>query len=212
MSSTKKPMGTTLYALLGLLSIKDWTTYELAAQMDRGLSKFWPRARSNVFEGPKKLVALGLATAKKERVGKRSRTVYSITPAGRRALARWLPTPGEPPVLEWEQLVKVFFAENGTKAGLLATLTSMREWSEEQRKHHRDRARSYLDGEGPFPERMPIHGLVGSFLGDFADLVGAWAARSAAIVDEWPEDIRTAAPDWATFERFATTDGRSPSA
>ena len=35
----------TSYALLGLLAVKPWTTYELAQQMDRTMSRFWPRAR-----------------------------------------------------------------------------------------------------------------------------------------------------------------------
>ncbi len=35
---------TTSHALLGLLAVRDWTTYELAKQVKRSLSWFWPRA------------------------------------------------------------------------------------------------------------------------------------------------------------------------
>src|SRR5438093_8363466 len=119
----------TSYAILGLLAVKPWTTYELAQQMDRALGRFWPRAESKLYEEPKKLVAHGLARASSEMVGKRGRTVYSITAKGRRALAKWVPTPGEGPTLEFEQLIKVFFAEHGTKADLLATLAGVREWN-----------------------------------------------------------------------------------
>ena len=84
------PLTPTSYAILGLLAIKPWTTYELAKQMDRTLSRFWPRARSKLYEEPKKLVAHGLAEADAGANGRRPRTVYSITPAGRRALAGWL--------------------------------------------------------------------------------------------------------------------------
>ena len=101
---------TTSYAILGLLAIKPWTTYELAQQMDRALGRFWPRSESKLYEEPKKLVAHGLARAAEERVGRRGRTVYSITPRGRRALARWQAEPGDGPVLEFEQLLKVFFS------------------------------------------------------------------------------------------------------
>src|SRR5919198_1204279 len=55
MSRAPKRLTTTSYALLGLLALQPWSTYELAAQMDRGLSTFWPRARSNVYEELKKL-------------------------------------------------------------------------------------------------------------------------------------------------------------
>src|SRR5215471_13786531 len=122
----------TSYAILGLLALKPWTTYELAQQMDRALGQFWPRAQSKLYEEPKKLVAHGLARASSEVAGKRPRTVYTITPAGRRALAEWVPTSGAGPVLEFEQLIKVFFAEHGTKAELLATLAGVRAWSDEQ--------------------------------------------------------------------------------
>ena len=77
----------TSYALLGLLAIKPWTTYELAAQMDRTMNRFWPRARSKLYEEPKKLVALGLAQASKEAVGRRPRT--RLQHHARKAGGRW---------------------------------------------------------------------------------------------------------------------------
>src|SRR6476659_4673308 len=97
------PLTTTSYAILGLLAIKPWTTYELAQQMQRALGQFWPRAESKLYEEPKKLVAHGLARASSEMVGKRPRTIYTITAKGRRAMAAWVPAPstGDGPVLEF---------------------------------------------------------------------------------------------------------------
>ena len=77
----------TSYAVLGLLAIKPYTTYELAKQVDRTLHRFWPRARSKLYEEPKKLVAHGLAEATPGAQGRRPRTVYSIT-------AAWTPGSG----------------------------------------------------------------------------------------------------------------------
>src|SRR5712672_1019190 len=91
----------TSYAILGLLAVKPWTTYELAQQMNRALGRFWPRAESKLYEEPKKLVAHGLARVSYEMVGKRRSTIYTITVKGRRALAKWVPSPGEGPVLEF---------------------------------------------------------------------------------------------------------------
>jgi hypothetical protein len=76
--------------------------------------RIWRRAVSKLYEEPKKLVSHGLASASTEQNGRRTRTVYAITPEGRQALAAWLHDPGDGPVIEFEQLVKVFFAENGT--------------------------------------------------------------------------------------------------
>ncbi len=57
------PRTTTSYALLGLLGLRDWTTYELARQVQRSLHWFWPRAERKLYDEPKRLVADGLATA-----------------------------------------------------------------------------------------------------------------------------------------------------
>ena len=161
----------TSYAILGLLAVKPWTTYELAQQMDRALGRFWPRAESKLYEEPKKLVAHGLARASSETIGKRPRTVYTITAKGRRALAKWVPTPGEGPVLEFEQLIKVFFAEHATKADLLATLAGVREWSERatgrqcprppglpRRQRTVPRAAPMAPPRRTIPRRLPPHG------------------------------------------------------
>ena len=186
----------TSYAILGLLALKPWTTYELAQQMDRALGQFWPRAASRLYEEPKKLVAHGLAKASSEMVGKRRRTIYTITPKGRRALAEWVPTPGDGPVVEFEQLIKVFFAEHATKADLLTTLAGVREGSVERLAAGARVPRAYLDGTGPYPERLPWLLLVGQFLVDFYVMVERWAGWAESIVETWPDDLTQAQPDW----------------
>jgi DNA-binding PadR family transcriptional regulator len=193
----------TSYAILGLLAVKPWTTYELAQQMDRALGQFWPRAESKIYEEPKKLVAHGLARTSSETVGKRPRTIYSITAKGRRALAEWVPTPGAGPVLEFEQLIKVFFAEHATKADLLATLAAVREESVQRLGANARVPQAYLDGNGPFPERLPWLVLVGQFLLDFHLLVERWAQWSSKIVETWPDDVTEARPDWKTLQTQA---------
>jgi DNA-binding PadR family transcriptional regulator len=194
----------TSYAILGLLAIKPWTTYELARQMQRALGQFWPRAESKLYEEPKKLVARGFARAVSEKVGKRPRTVYSITPKGRRALAAWIPTPGQGPVLEFEQMIKVFFAEHGSKDDLLATIERVRQWTEQRVARDIDIPRGYLAGEGPFPERLPWLILCGEFLSRFTLLAGEWADWAAGVVQSWPDDLDEAEPDWAALESMAS--------
>ena len=201
--STAPPLTTTSYAILGLLGVRPFTTYELARQMDRALGSFWPRARSKIYEEPKKLVAHGLATASPGAVGRRPRTTYAITPAGRRALAAWMAEPGGGPALEFEDLIRVFFAEHGTKAELLGTLDRVRAWSEDQTVATGHIAREYLDGRGPFPERLPWIILVGEFLDELLAMVDDWATRAATEVGEWPEELHEARPDLERLERQA---------
>ncbi len=197
--STAADLTSTSYALLGLLAIKPWTTYELAQQMDRTLSRFWPRAKSKLYEEPKKLVARRLARATEDAVGKRSRTIYSITPKGRRALAAWVAEPGEGPVLEFEQLLKVFYSDNGTTDDLRRQLDEARVWVHERTLVNIEVGRSYLDGRSPFPERAAVNMLVGRFLDDFLDTVDRWAEWATDTVATWPEHPRDAEPDPAAL-------------
>jgi DNA-binding PadR family transcriptional regulator len=209
---------TTSYAILGLLGIRPWTTYELAQQMDRSLGRLWPRAQSKIYEEPKKLAALGFATAARETVGRRPRTVYTITAKGRRALRAWLAEPGTPPALEWEQLLKFFFAEQAaTRDDVARTIDGIRAWAEEQRALHIAVAREYATGRGRFPQRQAVTSLTGRFLFEFNETVLAWAKRAAEIVARWPDDPREALPDAdllhenARLEERIATEGKARS-
>jgi PadR family transcriptional regulator, regulatory protein AphA len=200
---------TTSYAILGLLAVRPWSTYELAQQMRVALGQFWPRAESKLYEEPKKLVAHGLARASSESVGNRPRTVYSITPKGRRALRAWVPQPGSGPVIEFESLVKVFFAEHATKADLLATLRSVHEWVDDRYEASGGVSRAYLEGEGRFPERLPWLVLCGAFLDDLLVMVEQWADWAERVVEAWPDDITQAEPDHARLEEMAAHEARN---
>ena len=107
-------MSTTSHAILGLLSLRSWTTYELAKQVQRSLGWFWPRAERKLYDEPKRLVAAGLATSDRGDDRRRDRAPCTRSPArGRKALRRWLDEPPAPPTLEFEGMVKVFFADGG---------------------------------------------------------------------------------------------------
>jgi DNA-binding PadR family transcriptional regulator len=164
------------------------------------VGRLWPpSARSKLYSEPKKLAARGLVTATDDQVGNRPRTVYSITPAGRRAFKAWLASPGEPTRIESEQLLRVFFGEHGTTRQLRAAIDDIEQWAREQRDENVEVARSYLDGTGPFPERAAVLALTGRFMTDFAEMVGRWAAWAASLVDQWPDDPKRADPDWDVY-------------
>lgn len=199
--SRPRTLTTTSYGILGLLAIRPWSTYELAKQMDRGLGRIWPRAQSKLYEEPRKLVQHGFARARTETVGRRPRTIYSITASGRRALAVWLGEPGAGPVLEFEGLLKLFFAEHGTKADALASLAAARAWAVERNAENLATARAYLAGSAAFADRTAVVQLVGSFLTDFYAMVAEWTDSAATVVDDWPDDPATAQPDLTLLRR-----------
>jgi len=190
--SSPPAMTTTSYAILGLLDVKPWTTHELVQQVDRSLRRFWPRAQSKLYEEPKKLVAHGYARATDDPVGRRRRTRYTITPKGRRALAAWLSEPGAGPQLEFEQLVKIHFADGGTKADVLANLEATRAWVLAENEENLAVARAYRAGAGAFPERAALNQLTGAFLADLYLTIARWVVWATETVEGWPDDVRQA--------------------
>ena len=209
--ATKRP-ATTAFAVLGLLSLRDWTTYELAQQMERGFGNLWPAARSMVFEAPKSLVAHGLAAVRHEQPGRRPRSVYSITDAGRVALRTWLAEPGQPPSLAFEGILKLLVADAADARSALASLAEAERWGADLQAIGRAMAAGYLDGEGPFEARAHIVALTFGFLFDFAALVERWARWAAAEVSAWPDGGPPGRPDLTAFARALAGDAATPPA
>ncbi|MHC1559521.1 PadR family transcriptional regulator [Actinomycetospora sp. C-140] len=193
----------TSFAVLGLLAVRSWSTYELTRQMDRSLGRMWPRATSKLYEEPKKLVDAGFAAAETEAVGRRPRTVYSITEEGRAALARWLAEPGDGPVVEFEQLVKLTFAEHGTRADARRTVAAARAWAQERNAENLLAARQYAAGEGPFQDRAAQTMLAGAFFTDLYATVARWADWADEQIAAWPEDPGEATADPGELEEIA---------
>lgn len=179
---------TTSYAILGQLALQPWTMYDLAAQMRRNVTYFFPRAESQVYAEPKKLVDLGLAEADTEATGKRPRTVYRITDKGRTELARWLAEPtSKGPTLEYETMLRVMLAPFGRPQDLQQTLEQARDDIAvmlETANRIRD---EYLEGRAPFQRYVVYRSMMHDFLASFADLVDEWAERSLARMAKWPE-------------------------
>ncbi len=186
----------TSYALLSLLSVRDWTPYELARQVRRSLNWFWPRAERKLYDEPKRLVALGLASAREEYTGRRKRTVYSITQEGRSALAEWLGVPPAPRTTEFEGMVKVFFADAGSMAQLVANLDRIE-------AEATDRLAALADMAGSpaqFPARAHLSSLCLPLQLEQEAAVLRWVRWAREQVAEWvdtrdpgswdPEEVR----------------------
>jgi PadR family transcriptional regulator, regulatory protein AphA len=189
---------TTSYALLGLLNIRPWTTYELAKQVQRSLGWFWPRAERKLYDEPKRLVEQGLATATSESTGKRPRTVYAITADGRKALKRWLDEPPAALTLEFEALVKVFFADGGTLTQLEQTIDRI----ERDATDRRDVLRGMIAERASevayeFAARWPINALTMRFQIDHNEQQIRWARWAREQIATWRSPKDAAGWDWA---------------
>ena len=185
MSRPRQSLTVTSYAILGQLALRPWTTYELAAEMRRNFRYFWPRAESAVYAEIKRLAADGLINGERIYVGRRGRTTYEITETGRAALQAWL---GETPanyVLEFEGLLRVFFARFGTAPELRAALTRTRAQADELLSVADTIAREYHEGRAPFQDQIEVRALVHAFLADFGQTVRDWAEQAETEVASW---------------------------
>jgi DNA-binding PadR family transcriptional regulator len=184
-NSQDRPLTTTSYAVLAVLALRDHSTYELTKQMRMSMHYMWPRAESNVYAEPKRLVAAGLASSRKEITGRRQRTVYSITTRGRAALADWLAAPSGAQRYESEAVVKVLFAENGTRENLLASIRGIGEDAAAGVDHFQRVADEYDAGVGQYPERFGLSALVARLLGEQHAATVRWAAWAEHVVCGW---------------------------
>jgi PadR family transcriptional regulator, regulatory protein AphA len=199
---------TTSYAILGLLAIQPWSTYELAQLMKRSLHFIWPRAESNLYAEPKRLVEGGYATAEEEWNGDRKRTVYAITAAGQAALRAWLHEPPSPQRLESEAALRVLYGNLGSKADLLSAVARVAADAAEAIEHFRRLGDEYAAGKGRFPERIHVNVLLLTLMVGQARAASRWAEWAAAEVEGWGT---TESPDvdWAARTMRRVIDGES---
>jgi DNA-binding PadR family transcriptional regulator len=207
-----RPLTATSFAILGLLAVRPWPTYELAKQINRSLSHFWPRAESNLYAEAKRLVTGGYAAARPEQCGGRRRTVYRITPQGRKVLREWLAVPGGETRLESEPLLKIFFAEQGSKAELLDTIRAMGAAAEAQKATLGRMAEEYREGRGPFPERLAVGVLALGLVWEHLDATIAWSRRALEAVGAWQKPGPGEAPMWpeGVFSAAPRPNGEEP--
>ena len=123
MASRKK----TQFALLGLLTWKPMSGYDIKKLVDVGLSHFWNENYGQIYPTLDQLVKDGLATRRAERKsGKRQRFVYTISRKGRKVFSEWINQPTDAPIVRNELQLKFFLCSN------LPTSASMRLIKEHQ--------------------------------------------------------------------------------
>ena len=179
---------TTSYAVLAQLALRPWSTYELARQRVRYFRYVWPRAESAIYREVKRLAAKGLAMAKREYVGKRPRTVYSITEAGRETLREWLGTPVSPFAMDFEAMIRLFIAPLGTKEQIVATLEQVRSDAQDMLHFGGAVRQEFLEGRAALQDQVYIRALAVDFFVSLLHTVDGWAERTLAEIEGW-EDL-----------------------
>jgi DNA-binding PadR family transcriptional regulator len=177
---------TTANAILGLLALrKEWSTWELTTQLRRNLRFFWPRAESQIYAEVKALVGRGWARDRQTFVGRRARTSYVITGAGRKALTAWLATPPKATTLECEPLLRIFLADFNTPEQLRVAIEQVRTDADAILDVGHVVGAEYLAGTAPFQDQIHVRALVFDFLSSHALMLRAWADRTETAVSKW---------------------------
>src|SRR5512146_465260 len=125
---------------------------------------FWPRAESRIYADAKALVDRGWVRSETVEYGRRTRTVYQITPAGQRALRTWLAAPVRGTALECEPLLRVFLGDLAGDTRIRSALDQVRADADAILDVGRRVAAEYLTGTAPFQDQVHLRAFVFDFL------------------------------------------------
>jgi DNA-binding PadR family transcriptional regulator len=176
-------------ALLGLLSVRPMTGYEIRHHFDRALAPWWDTPRTQIYPKLRELEARRLIEHEYiVQESKPNKRVYSPTPAGRAQLQNWLKNTIPWPDLRHHMMMRLFLGHLLPAGDLGALLADYRdrtaEWAKQLREIEAKFSRS-LSGpysDAVFFELLSLHKLI-----DLADheVSGAdHALRALAQVGE----------------------------
>jgi len=117
---------TTSYVILGLLTFKEMSGYDLKQLINKSITHFyWSPAKSQIYGELRRLEAHGLVTMREvPQTLRPDKRLYHITPQGTEAMQHWLENSGvEPDSYKSALLLKVFFGHRlspSLTSGLLA--------------------------------------------------------------------------------------------
>ena len=178
---------TTSYAVLTQVAVRSWSSYELAQQRVRYFRYVWPRAESAIYREVKRLSAMGLLEDTKAYTGKRARTVYSITDAGKQALREWLGTPVSPFSMDFEALLRIWVAPLGTKDELIGTLKQVRADAYEMLEFAGQVKEEFIEGINPTQNQAYLRALPVDFFTSLLNTVSSWVERTLEEVETWDD-------------------------
>jgi PadR family transcriptional regulator, regulatory protein AphA len=119
----------TAYVILGMLAWRPMSGYDIKSIVDGPTRFFWAASYGQIYPELQRLAEAGLVKGKAEAGSARRRTTYSVTSAGRAALADWLAQEPRTFELRDEGLLKLFFASASPETAA-ATLEAKRAFHE----------------------------------------------------------------------------------
>ncbi len=155
------------WAVLGLLTRRPMSGYDIKRQIDRTIRHFWAASYGQIYPELTRLEAAGWIAGEDAANGGRSRRLFTITPAGSDALRRWLVGDETRIELRDESLLRLFFADAAPLELGLGLLRARRAGYQAML----EQLRALDDGTGPDPP--------------FIDLVYRWGLDYCEWGIEW---------------------------
>ncbi|MBQ0719534.1 MAG: PadR family transcriptional regulator [Gammaproteobacteria bacterium] len=204
--STMKKLTSTSYVLLGQLAAQSWSAYDLTKHLKRSnLRDFWPRAESHIYDEIKNLVAHDFSTVEDKAIGKRQRSVYSITRKGRSALKKWVAEPARGRIVEWEQLIKISYADYGSKDDLLQQISDIRKDIISRVQGDVDLLDATPALGKTFPHRLHIGTLNSALIIPQLEAILDWTDWVEAEIASWPNTRQSVESDETISNHLPTT-------
>jgi PadR family transcriptional regulator AphA len=191
------------HAVLGLLSLRPMTAYELVQGYERSLGQIMSRSEAAIYAEPRRLEAAGLVAHQDQVRGRRVVAVYDITEAGRAALQDWLAHPEGFPMVDAEPVLRVAFADPSDPAPLRAIVSAFREATLARLAVSRAVVEEYRRGSGPYQHRATVVAMSGSFVVELFATYLRWCDRMLAGLDGWTDDGASAAWAAGTIDEMA---------
>ena len=121
----------TKYALLGILSNKSGSGYDIKKMCDSSIGHFWNENYGHIYPMLQKMEEEGLITKEiKQAEGRPAKNIFSITEKGKKELEEWLMLPIEKQPTRSELLLKVFLSKDIPVKNIIETIQREREDSE----------------------------------------------------------------------------------
>ena len=159
------PLNPTAASLLGLLTMKPRTGWELYAAFEESIGQFWSMTRSQVYRELRAMAERGLVELGE--AGPRESRLCTITSAGRAAFLAWIGRmPGEE-LIRFPLLLTIFFGQDVPPQTLVDACT-------EHRRRHAERLAAY-EAELPDVRAQMTYGALALEFGiAYERMVLAW--------------------------------------
>jgi DNA-binding PadR family transcriptional regulator len=164
-------LSNTAYVILGMLRHGERSGYEIKQAVDNSTRFFWAASYGQIYPQLKLLAEAGLVEGTEAPRGERKRTVYRLTPAGRRELRRWLEDPAATFELRDEGLLKLFFSAAGTPGDAGESIAAKRRFHAEKLERLRAIEPVVKASDDPYPYMVLRHGI------EFNEWMIEWCER-----------------------------------